>query len=79
MSFSRLPLHIIGKLSEYVDDKDAVRLAITNSKMAKLIDDGFNYSINGDTLYISNSSCDAMYVNKPIQLNVGLDFTINCN
>jgi hypothetical protein len=50
-----------------------------NNYLPQLINNGFNYSINGDTLYISNSGCDAKYTNKPVQLNVGLDFTINCS
>ena len=45
----------------------------------ELINDGFNYYFNGNTLYVSNSGCEATNQNKLFQLNVGLDFSISCS
>jgi hypothetical protein len=47
--------------------------------LPKLINDGFNYLISGDTLYISTSGCLPKYTNKEFELNVGLNFSITCN
>jgi len=49
------------------------------NKLTGLINDGFNYLISGDTLYISTSGCLSKYQGKEFQLNVGLDFNISCN
>ena len=49
------------------------------NKLTDLINDGFNYLISGDTLYISTSGCLPKYRGKEFKLNVGLDFNLSCN
>ena len=44
-----------------------------------LSDQYLTYEINGDLLYVYNTGCFPMFENKQIQLNVGLDFKLNCS
>jgi hypothetical protein len=39
---------------------------------------GLNYYISETNIIISNSSCMDEFTDKTIQLNIGLDVTINC-
>jgi hypothetical protein len=51
----------------------AVQTYVTN-----LTDADLTYFLSGNTLYVSNSGCEPKFINKQIQLNVGLNFTISC-
>jgi hypothetical protein len=52
----------------------AVQTYVTN-----LTDADLTYFLSGNTLYVSNSGCEPKFINKQIQLNVGLNFTISCS
>ena len=49
------------------------------NNMDILLNYGLEYSVNGDTIYISNSGCDDKFNNKQVELNVALDFELSCN
>jgi hypothetical protein len=49
-----------------------------NEKLQGLYMYGLNYYISGTNIIISNSSCMDEFTDKTIQLNIGLDLTINC-
>tara|TARA_B110000503_G_scaffold116250_1_gene175183 strand:+ start:5420 stop:8389 length:2970 start_codon:yes stop_codon:yes gene_type:complete len=49
-----------------------------NDKLQYLYQDGLDYSIDGDTITISNSGCMDEFSNKTLYLNIGINITINC-
>jgi hypothetical protein len=56
-------------------------VASLDTYLSGLVNYGFNHYFSDDekTLYISNLACDATNQNKPLNLNVGLNFNIVCS
>jgi hypothetical protein len=50
-----------------------------NTYLPNVINYGYNYFFDEDMLYFYNAGCEATNQNKQFQLNIGLDFSINCN
>jgi len=54
-------------------------LTVLENNLPSLINYGLNYFFNGNTLYVSNADCEGNISYNKLQLEVGLNFTINCN
>jgi len=51
--------------------------AVENS-LSTLYQDGLDYSINGSTITVTNIGCNNDFTNKNLQINAGVNISINC-
>ena len=51
--------------------------AVENS-LSTLSQDGLDYSINGSTITVSNIGCNNDFTNQTLQINAGVNISINC-
>jgi hypothetical protein len=54
-------------------------ITVLENNLPSLINYGLNYFFNGNTLYVSNADCEGNILYNKLQLEVGLNFTINCS
>lgn len=47
--------------------------------LPSLSDQYLTYFLSGDYLYVSNAGCEPLFIDKKLQLNVGLDFKLSCD
>ena len=53
-------------------------LSAVESSLSTLSQDGLDYSINGSTITVSNIGCNNDFTNKKLQINTGVNISINC-
>ena len=53
-------------------------LDAVEESLSTLSQDGLDYSINGSTITVSNIGCNNDFTNKTLQINAGVNISINC-
>jgi hypothetical protein len=50
-----------------------------NDKLSTIYQYGLNYNVNSERIIISNSGCMELFTDKTLNLNVGINVSINCS
>ena len=53
-------------------------LSAVENSLSTLSQDGLDYSINGSNITVSNIGCNNDFTNKKLQINAGVNISINC-
>jgi hypothetical protein len=58
---------------------DAEWITALNDKLTTIYQYGLNYNVNSERIIISNSGCMELFTDKTLNLNVGINVSINCS